>query len=142
MTVRLPTSLRFTHPDLDLGLPGLVCTAHGVRDLVTGAEQVRQSLLMLLTPLPGERVMRPDSGCELLTLAFWPNDDTTAGLAVHSVRRAIERFEPRVEVLAITATRQPDTPYRLDIRCEFQPRFGGDPQALTVGLDLDGRQED
>ena len=101
MTVRLPTSLRFTHPDLDHGLPGLVCT-----------------------------------------LAFWTNDETTAGLAVHYVRRAIERFEPRVEVLAITATRQPDTPYRLDIRCEFQPRFGGDPQALTVGLDLDGRQED
>ena len=44
--------------------------------------------------------MRPDYGCELHRLVFSPNDDTTAGLAIHYVRRALERWEPRVEVLS------------------------------------------
>jgi hypothetical protein len=83
--------------------------------------------------------MRPDYGCELLTLAFAQNDDTTAGLAVHYVRRAIERFEPHGH--GSWPSRRPcgtETPYRLDISCSYVPRFGGEPQTLTVGLPLDG----
>ena len=55
------------------------------------SESVRQSLLILLTTMPGERVMREGWGCNLFRLAFAPNDDTTAGLAMHHVRKAIER---------------------------------------------------
>ena len=41
--------------------------------------------------------MRPGYGCHLFRLAFAPNDDTTAGLAIHYVRQALERWEPRIE---------------------------------------------
>jgi hypothetical protein len=50
-----------------------------------GPDLIRQSLLLLLSTYPGERVMRPDFGCELLTLAFARNDDTTAGLAIQKL---------------------------------------------------------
>ena len=138
----LPTGLLFAHPDFDAGESGLLAAASGRLELVSGAALVRQSLLMLLSTLPGERVMRPDYGCQLLTLAFAQNDDTTAGLAVHYVTRAIERFEPRVRILAITTSRRPETPYRLDIACSYVPRFGGEPQTLTVGLPLDGSHQE
>lgn len=138
----VPTGILFAHPDFDSGETGLLCNSSGRLELVSGAALVRQSLLVLLSTLPGERVMRPDYGCELLTLAFSQNDDTTAGLAVHYVRRAIERFEPRARILAITTSRRPDTPYRLDITCSYVPRFGGEPQTLTVGLPLDGSPQE
>jgi phage baseplate assembly protein W len=138
----VPTGILFAHPDFDAGDSGLQCASSGRLELVTGADLVRQSLLMLLSTLPGERVMRPDYGCELLTLAFAQNDDTTAGLAVHYVRRAIERFEPRARILEITTSRRPESPFRLDITAKYVPRFGGEPQTLTVGLPLDGPHQE
>jgi len=98
---------RFVHPDvvLDDGASsgGLQVTPRGRIEMVEGDESIRQSLLLLLSTSPGERVMRPDYGCSLRHLVFGPNDDTTAGLAIHYVRRAVERWEPRVEVLTVDA---------------------------------------
>jgi Bacteriophage baseplate protein W len=137
------SGLRFAHPDFDdEGSVGLLCSGTGRLERVTGADLLRQSLLILLSTFPGERVMRPDYGCELLTLAFARNDDTTAGLAIHYVRRAVERFEPRVRILRLDAYRAPDSPHRLDVILEYQPRIGGSPESLAVGLLLDGSEGD
>ena len=67
---------------------------------------VRQAILLLLSTRPGERVMRPTYGCDLHRLVFSPNDDTTAGLAIHYVRQALERWEPRIEVIRLDAGRE------------------------------------
>jgi phage baseplate assembly protein W len=132
------TGLRFAHPDFDsYGAVGLLCSGTGRLEKVSGADLIRQSLLILLSTFPGERVMRPDYGCELLTLTFASNDDTTAGLAIHYVRQAVERFEPRVKILAIDAFRSPESPYRLDVVMEYQPKLGGSPDTLRVGVLLD-----
>jgi hypothetical protein len=50
--------------------------------------------------------MRPEYGCNLRRLVFAPNDETTAGLAIHYVRQAIEQWEPRVEILSLDASRE------------------------------------
>jgi phage baseplate assembly protein W len=99
---------------------------------------VRQALLLLLTTRPGERVMRPDYGCELHRLVFSPNDDTTAGLAIHYVRRAIVRWEPRVEIVRIDAGRDPGEPGRLAIRLDYRLRSTRELDRLTFTLDLAG----
>ena len=88
--------------------PGSACRPAAAWRSSAGDEAVRQSILLLLSTIPGERVMRPTYGCHLHRLVFWPNDDTTAGLAIHYVRRAVERFEPRVEVIRVDATRDAD----------------------------------
>jgi uncharacterized protein len=132
------TGLRFAHPDFDdAASVGLVVSGTGRLETVSGPELIRQSLLLLLSTYPGERVMRPDYGSELLTLAFARNDDTTAGLAIHYVRQAVERFEPRVRILRVDAGRSPERPERLDILLEYQPKLGGTPEALRVGVVLD-----
>jgi Bacteriophage baseplate protein W len=66
--------------------------------------------------------MRPEYGCELHRLAFSPNDDTTAGLAIYYVRRALERWEPRIQLLHVDAGRSPESPERLDISVEYRVR--------------------
>jgi phage baseplate assembly protein W len=144
-TARLPTSgpanvtgLRFAHPEFDdYASAGLIASGTGRLETVSGPELIRQSLLLLLSTYPGERVMRPDYGCELLTLTFARNDDTTAGLAIHYVRQAVERFEPRVRIIRVDATRSPESPERLDVLLEYQPKLAGNPETLRVGVVLD-----
>ena len=62
--------------------------------------------------------MRPDYGCDIHRLIFSPNDDTTAGLAIYYVQRALDRWEPRVEVLQPDARRDPEDPGRLTGRLQ------------------------
>lgn len=133
-------SWSFLHPDADAaGLEsGLRLAPTGGMEMARGAAAVRQALLLLLTTRPGERVMRPDYGCELQRLVFSPNDDTTAGLAIHYVRRAIARWEPRVEIVRVDAGRDPGDPGRLTIRLDYRLRSTRELDRLTFSLDLAG----
>lgn len=89
----------------ETGAAGLQLSARGGIDMIEGNTSIRQAILILLFTIPGERVMRPDYGCELHRLIFSPNDDTTAGLAIHYIRRAIEQWEPRVDIVSLDAGR-------------------------------------
>lgn len=46
--------------------------------------------------------MRPEFGCRIHEHVFGPANASTAGLAAHDVREAIERWEPRVDLLDVT----------------------------------------
>jgi phage baseplate assembly protein W len=131
---------RFSHPDVDApgGFAGLQITSGGRIASVAGDEAVRQALLLLLSTVPGERVMRPEYGCELHRLIFAPNDDTTAGLAIHYVRRAIERNEPRVDVVRLDARRSPVQAERLDVALTYRVRATGRQDTLRASVDLKG----
>jgi len=134
-------SWRFLHPDLDavgIGPAGLRLSPSGGISLVQEEASVRQAILLLLSTVPGERVMRPDYGCELHRLVFAPNDDTTAGLAIHYVRRALARWEPRIDLLDVDANRSAEEPFRLDISLEYRVRTTQRTEWLRFGLDLAG----
>jgi phage baseplate assembly protein W len=119
------------------GVPdGLTVTATGSVSMVEGDECVYQALMMLLTTSPGERLMRPDYGCRLRRLLFAPNDHTTAGLAIHYVRQAIERWEPRVEILELDAGAEPDDPDRLAIRLRYRVKASLTVATLDGAVDL------
>jgi len=131
-------AFRFSHPDLDTARsPGFAVTPTGRLDLASGNDALRQQLLLLISTIPGERVLRPDYGCELLLLTFSPNDGTTAGLAVHYVRRAIERYAPDVRILRLDAGPAPEDPGRLDVSLAYAPVLGGSPDTLTMSVALD-----
>src|SRR4051812_19488734 len=67
-------------------------------------DSVRQGMLLILQTACGERVMRPDFGCAIHALVFAPNDATTRGLAESAVREALLRWEPRIELLRVSAS--------------------------------------
>ena len=77
----------------------------GEKFLATAAdeESVRQSIEIVLSTAKGERVMRPDFGCRLRDLVFAPNDGATRASAEFEVREALQMWEPRIEVLEVTA---------------------------------------
>ncbi|MGK6320285.1 GPW/gp25 family protein [Sphingomonas sp. DT-204] len=117
---------------------GLTVTPTGRLAMVDDHEAVRQAILMLLTTTPGERVMLPDYGCPLHRLMFAPNDATTAGLAIHYVREAIRRWEPRVEIVRLDAGPDDDSAGRLLIELVYRLRRTDRADSLTVAVDLQG----
>lgn len=134
---------RFDHPDFDVpgAAAGLRISARGGIDMVEEQDSVRQAILMLLSTAPGERVMRPDYGCDLQRLIFSPNDDTTAGLAIHYVRLALERWEPRIEILQLDANRNAERPELLDISIEYRVRATQRAERLGLSLNLAGEED-
>ncbi|MBB1492345.1 MULTISPECIES: GPW/gp25 family protein [unclassified Paracoccus (in: a-proteobacteria)] len=120
-----------------LGGPALA--ADGAVAMVGGPALISQSLMILLGTVPGERVMRPDYGCPLDRLVFAPNDATTAGLAIHYVRQALRRWEPRVDILRLDAGPDPQgAPEALRIWLEYRIRRTVQHGSLGFTLDLGG----
>src|SRR5512139_567423 len=133
---------RFTLPrrTVPAEAAGLRLNHTGGIAMVEERESVRQAILLLLSTMPGERVMRPEYGCDLEKLVFAPNDDTTAGLAMHYVRQAVTRWEPRVEVLRVDAVRKEEDPGGLDIVLEYQLRALVSTERLVFPVMLSGEQ--
>lgn len=131
-------SIAFVHPDFDAsaGLPGLRLTAAGRVAEVTDAASVRQALLLLLSTRPGERINRPTYGCHLFRLAFAPADDTTAGLAIHYVARAVEQWEPRITVLSLDASRTEEDPSMLEVTLRYRVRTTRHEDQLAIALPI------
>lgn len=129
---------RFIHPDFDLDeeTVGLCLSNTGGIRMVTEHASVRQAILLLLTTTPGERVMRPGYGCHLHRLVFSPNDDTTHGLAIHYVRQALLRWEPRIEIISLDARRNDEDPGRMDILLEYRLKKTLQSASLVLPFNL------
>jgi phage baseplate assembly protein W len=68
-----------------------------------GDDNVEQSLRILLLTRIGERVMRRDFGTKLGDMVFRPGSDQNLRAIEREVSSAILTFEPRVEVLDVSA---------------------------------------
>lgn len=117
--------------------PGPCTSITGGIEMIGGAQAIRQAILLLLKTRPGERVMRPDYGCHLDRLFFAPNDDTTAGLAIHYVSSALARWEPRIDVLRVDAVRHPQLPEALSITVDFRVKAIREVSSLAIVLNLE-----
>ncbi|MFT3826064.1 MAG: GPW/gp25 family protein [Chitinophagaceae bacterium] len=89
---------------------------HATTNMVKEEEDIEQSLQILLSTQPGERVMHPDYGCNLRQLVFEPLSNALASVVKDTIRTAIIRFEPRI------------TPEKIDI----QPTYTGQNVGLLL----------
>lgn len=83
---------------------------------------VRQSIEIILSTSKGERVMRPDFGCDLNRLLFQPNNSTTQALAKFEVREALQTWEPRIDVLDVSVQAEGTNGERLLIDISYRVR--------------------
>lgn len=90
---------------------GKLCTAEG-------EDSIRESVELILATSRGERVMRPEFGCRLNEMLFASNDTTTATMIESYVEEALINWEPRIEVLEVTATPRQDLPV-VDISVDY-----------------------
>ena len=75
--------------------------ARGQIALASGEEDIEQAMALILSTAPGERDMRPEFGCEVHDLIFDNIDDSLVGRMDKAVRKALDRWEPRVEVVSV-----------------------------------------
>jgi phage baseplate assembly protein W len=69
-------------------------------------DNVEQSLTILLQTRVGERVMRGDLGTRIPELLFAPGSLSNLRALEREVENAVARWEPRVELLDVTAEQQ------------------------------------
>ncbi|MBY0573628.1 MAG: GPW/gp25 family protein, partial [Undibacterium sp.] len=62
--------------------------------MVSAEDDIRQSLLILLSTTPGERVMQPAFGCGLKSKVYENINETNLTILKDLIKRAILFFEP------------------------------------------------
>jgi Bacteriophage baseplate protein W len=100
----------------------LQVTPQGGIATAAAEERIEESILLILSTAPGERLMLPTFGCGIHELVFAPNDSSTVSKAINHVRRALVDWEPRVDVLDVSAEVADGQPNLLLIRVDYRIR--------------------
>jgi hypothetical protein len=88
----------------------------------SGEEKIRQSIWLILSTSPGERIGRPDFGCGIHDMVFATRSSSTLGEVRRAVTQALQRWEPRIEVLEVNARPHPEDAYGLLIELQYAVR--------------------
>ena len=74
----------------------------GTVEMLEGVEDIYSSLHILLTTLPGERIMQPRYGCNMQAFVFEPMDTGLQTLMLEKIETAILFYEPRIKVNSLS----------------------------------------
>jgi uncharacterized protein len=99
--------------------------------LVSHTQEIEESIRLILSTAPGERPMRPDFGCAIHDFVFAPADAATAGQIAFEVRAALDRWEPRVDVLEVRVEFDTGDEGTLLIQVGYHIRGTNDPRNLV-----------
>jgi len=94
----------------------------GALALARGEDDIGQAIALILGTAPGEREMRPEFGCAVHDLVFDTIDAQMIGKLETAIRAALDRWEPRVEVMAIDFDLGGVNEGRLDITIGYRIR--------------------
>jgi hypothetical protein len=105
--------------------------AGGAVALVNDDEDVQEAIELILGTSPGERPMRPQFGCAVHDYVFETVDAYTVGRLERAVRIALDRWEPRIEVLAINIDLSQAARGELPIEITYRLRATNDVRNLV-----------
>lgn len=90
--------------------------------MTSDVEDINNSLMILLSTRPGERVMFPNYGCDLQEMLFKPLDLTLITQMKGIVERAILYHEPRINILSIEINAQDEIEGEILIEINYEVR--------------------
>lgn len=111
--------------------------ADGAVRTAVGEDDIEQSIRIILGTARGERVMRPEFGCGVHERVFASLDTATRTLVEDDVREALREWEPRIEVLSVTA-RDGDDPGELLVEVDYRVRSTNTERNLVYPFYLGG----
>ena len=85
-------------------------------------EDINASLQVLLSTLPGERIMLPKFGIDLSHLSFEKLDQTLITYVSDLIETAILYFEPRIDVIKISINEADTIEGKLEIKIDYNVR--------------------
>jgi Bacteriophage baseplate protein W len=96
--------------------------APGSLGYIADEQKIQQAILVILGTAQGERVMRPEFGSRLRDLVFAPLTSSTKTLVAGAITDALVKWEPRVDVLGVTADEQAADDGTLVVNIEYRVR--------------------
>jgi phage baseplate assembly protein W len=95
-------------------------TDHQGNVKLTGSEEnVKQSVRIILGTAKGERVMRPEFGCDIHDQVYSSLSPATLNRIEEGVRSALVRWEPRIDVESVDAAPDPTEPNKVRVDIEY-----------------------
>lgn len=91
-------------------------------EMAQGVDDINQSLKIILSTSLGERVLRPDFGCNLKDFQFEPMNGNFIGYLKDMVLRALLYHEPRIRVERVSVNEDQQWEGKLLIHVEYQVR--------------------
>ncbi|WP_245584604.1 GPW/gp25 family protein [Spirochaeta cellobiosiphila] len=85
-------------------------------------KSIAESIKIILGTSKGERLMRPDFGCEVNDLVFAPNNSRTRTLVSHYIENALVRWEPRIILDKVEALTDPDDETKINVSIHYKIR--------------------
>jgi len=86
-------------------------------------EKIKESIRIILGTAKGERVMRPDFGCDIHNFVFAVINTTTLTQMESSVKKALVLWEPRIEVSSVNARPTRVSNGIIDIEINYRVRY-------------------
>jgi uncharacterized protein len=99
--------------------------------LVNSDRELEQAIWLILGTACGERPMRPEFGCRIHDHVFNAANSATAAQIIYDVRQALERWEPRIDVLDADVSFDATENGRLYVDISYQARGLNDPRNLV-----------
>jgi phage baseplate assembly protein W len=94
----------------------------GALAMARGEDDIEQAIWIVLGTAPGERPMRPEFGCDVHDFVFETVDAATVGRIEGAIRGALDRWEPRIEVLGVDFDLAGTTEGKLSITISYRVR--------------------
>jgi Bacteriophage baseplate protein W len=91
-----------------------------ISTMVTSHDDIRESLYILLTTIPGERVMLPDYGCKIHEHVFDVMGETLFTHLKELIDHAILHYEPRIALEDVQFQTEGELDGRLLINVEYR----------------------
>ena len=91
-------------------------------ELSSADANIRESVRIIIGTAKGERVMRPEFGCEVHDYVFAAADPATLSMIEDAVEEALIQWEPRIDVESVDAAPDEDNPNRVLIDIDYWVR--------------------
>jgi hypothetical protein len=103
-----------------------------------GADNVRESIRVILSTDRRERVMLPQFGGGLARYLFEPNTPATHRLIQERITQSLGRWEPRIELDGVRVASDPDDPRAAIATVRYRLRATGVADRTDLRLQLAG----
>ena len=109
--------------------------------LVGAEKDIEQSIFIILSTRPGERVMRPTFGCRAHELLFEMRDATTLSLLRKYVEDALSFWEPRIEVMSVSTSIDESDDSSIFVQIDYQIKESHDVRSIIYPFFLAGEED-
>jgi phage baseplate assembly protein W len=94
--------------------------ANGGLDWSNGPDRIQAAIWIILSTSPGERLMMPDFGAGIKDYVFQSNSASVRNQLVNAIQKALVQWEPRIQLVSVTATTSPDQASLVLISIDYQ----------------------